>query len=292
MIKIRWAVVSLVCAAALCTGTAWAAGASSGSSLNGNAESRTYAKLDNETDKKTDNKTDSKISDNRTDPNADIRRFDFEEKQEDDGTVRTITVSASKSVKVVPDMAQFAFGVTNTDKDAAKAQKANTKAINDVISKLKKLGVDEKSITTSNYSMYPQYDYSNNKQELTGYQVRTTLTVRDQTIEDAGNIIAQCVDAGINDIDYINFLCSGYDDAYQEALAEAVKATQAKAEAMAKAAGKKLGDVITITEGYQDTSSSYTNRASGSTMMAAEDLSFMAGESEISANVTVTYEIR
>ncbi len=275
MIKIRWAVVSLVCAAALCTGTAWAAGASSGSNLNSHAQSRAYGKLDN-----------------KTDPNADIRRFDFEEKQEDNDTVRTITVSASKSVKVVPDMAQFAFGVTNTDKDAAKAQKANTKAINDVISKLKKLGVDEKSITTSNYSMYPQYDYSNNKQELTGYQVCTTLTVRDQTIEDAGNIIAQCVDAGINDIDYINFLCSGYDDAYQEALSEAVKATQTKAETMAKAAGKKLGDVITITEGYQDTSSSYTNKASGSTMMAAEDLSFMAGESEISANVTVTYEIR
>lgn len=288
MMKIRWAVVSLVCAAALCTGTAWAAGASSGSNLNSHAESRAYGKLDNETD----NKTDSKISDNKTDSNVDSRRFDFEDRQEDDDTVRTITVSASKSVKVVPDMAQFAFGVTNTDKDAAKAQKANTKAINDVISKLKKLGVDEKSITTSNYSMYPQYDYSNNKQELTGYQVRTTLTVRDQTIEDAGNIIAQCVDAGINDIDYINFLCSGYDDAYQEALGEAVKATQTKAEAMAKAAGKKLGDVITITEGYQDTSSSYTNRASGSTMMAAEDLSFMAGESEISANVTVTYEIR
>ncbi len=282
MRRIGRAALVLACAAFLCTGTAWAAGAASGSSLNFKTESRT--------DSKAEGKTDSKAG-SKTDPGADVRSFDFEDKQDD--TVRTITVSASKSVKLVPDMAQFAFGVTNTDKDAAKAQKANTKAINDIISKLKKLGVDEKSITTSNYSMYPQYDYSNNKQELTGYQVRTTLTVKDQTIGDAGTIIAQCVDAGINDIDYINFLCSGYDDAYQEALAEAVKATKTKAETMAKAAGKKLGDVINIAEGYQDISASYSNKASGSGMMAAaEDLSFMAGESEISANVTVTYEIR
>lgn len=221
------------------------------------------------------------------------RRFDMDHYDEDD-TLRTINVSASKSIKVVPDMAQFAFGVTNTDKDATKAQKANTEAVNDVIDTLKELGVNEKSITTSGYSMYPQYDYSKDKRELTGYEVRTTLTINDQTVEDAGAIITKCVEAGINDIDYINFLCTDYDDVYLEALAEATKAAYDKADVIAKASGMCIANVVSISEGYQDTSASYrSNSAMGVGLAAAkEDLSVMAGETEITANVTATYEMK
>jgi uncharacterized protein len=209
--------------------------------------------------------------------------------------MREVTVCGSGSVKVVPDMAEFVFGVTSTDKDAAWAQKKNAESIDKVIAKLEELGVDEKSITTSGYSIYPQYDYSSDKQELTGYEVRTTLTVKDQKIEAAGKIISECVEAGINDFDYINFLSSEYEEAYQEALTQAVKAARKKAEVLAAAAGMKLGDVIMMTEGYQDTSASYT-RTKGTAAMAldasAADMSLMAGESEISATVTVAYEMR
>ena len=209
--------------------------------------------------------------------------------------MREVTVCGSGSVKMVPDMAEFVFGVTSTDKDAAWAQKKNSESVDKVIAKLKELGVDEKSITTSGYSIYPQYDYSSDKQELSGYEVRTTLTVKDQKIDEAGTIISECVKAGINDFDYINFLCSDYEDAYQEALTQAVKAARKKAEVLAAAAGMKLGDVIMMTEGYQDTSASYT-RTNGTAAMAldasAADMTLMAGESEISATVTVVYEMK
>ena len=217
--------------------------------------------------------------------------YDWEEDIDD---VRTVTVSGTGSVKIVPDMAEFAFGVTSTDKDASWAQKKNSEAVDTVIAKLMELGVEENSIMTTGYSIYPQYDYSSDTRELTGYEVRTTLTVKDQKINESGTIIAECVKAGVNDFDYINFLCSDYEDAYQEALTQAVKAARKKAETMAAAADMKLGSIVTMTEGYQDTSASYT-KTSGTTAMTlndTSDMSLMAGESEISAQVTVTYGIR
>ncbi len=278
MKKIGW-IAALACAASLFAGTAYAAGTMSQTA----GENLQYAVADVST-----------VADSRPSGCTDSRRFDMDHYDENDDTLRTISVSASKSIKVVPDMAQFAFGVTNTDKDATKAQKANTKAVNDVIDTLKKFGVSEKSITTSGYSMYPQYDYSGDTRKLTGYEVRTTLTVNDQTVEDAGTIITKCVEAGINDIDYINFLCTDYDDVYLEALAEATKTAYDKADVIAKASGMRIANVVSVSEGYQDTSASYRSSSAMTANLAegTADLSVMAGETEITANVTAIYEMK
>ncbi|MBQ7534931.1 MAG: SIMPL domain-containing protein [Stomatobaculum sp.] len=211
--------------------------------------------------------------------------------------VREVTVSASGTVKLTPDKASLTFGVTTQEKTADRAQKKNSEDVDRVISVLTSRNIEEKSIRTTDYSMYPQYDYSKNgEQKLTGYTVRTSLTIQDQDISEVGKLIADCVAAGINTVDNISFLCSGYDEAYKEALTKAVKTSHEKAEVLASAAGKKLGDPVTITEGYQNTSARYAKNANV-TFDAAEEAAamgpaLMPGETDITANVTVTYEIK
>ncbi len=209
-----------------------------------------------------------------------------------------VTVSGSGTIRLAPDMASVTFGVMTQEASAEEAQNKNTEAVNHVIEVLTGLGVEEKSIRTTYYSMYPQYDWSDGEeQRITGYNVTTSMTVQDQKLEDVGEILSACVEAGINNVDNVSFFCSSYDEAYKQALEQAVAASRDKAEALAAAAGKKLGEPVVISEGWHDTSARYGQAVN---MSAAYDMeeakgggpSLQPGETEITANVTVTYEMK
>lgn len=211
-------------------------------------------------------------------------------------TGRTVTVSSSASVGVVPDKVEISFGVVTQAKTAEKAQQENSETINKVIDQLMEMGVEEKSIQTSGYNLYPDYDYSGDTRKLLGYQVSTMLTVRDQEMDDAGKIVSECVKLGINDVNNFRFYASSYDDAYEEALQKAVAAAERKAEVLAESAGCVLGKVTEIKEGWQDTSTRYakSNVAMETAAMdeAAVNMSLMPGETQITAQVTVTYMLK
>ena len=208
-----------------------------------------------------------------------------------------ITVSASSTVRLTPDKASISFGVTTQESTADEAQTKNSEAVKAVIETLTARGIEEKSIQTTGYTIYAQYAYDENDMEsISGYNVRTSLTVQDQNIADIGKLLSDCVAAGINNVDSVSFLCSAYDEAYSQAMTQAVAAAKEKAEALAKAAGKTLGDTVSVTEGWQDTSARYGKAVNlymeAATQSAdAAELSFQPGESEITANVTVTYRM-
>ena len=208
----------------------------------------------------------------------------------------TVTVSGSSSVFVTPDKAEITLSIETKDKTAAAAQKTNTEEVKKVIDKLKELGLEEKSITTSSYNIYQDYDYENDKPS--DYVVSTGLTIKDIDVADTGTVLSDCVEAGANNVQNVSYRCSTYDDEYEKALTDAVAAAKKKADALAKAAGKSVGDVSTIIEGYQDTSARYTESKNFAASAVAEEAAYdmsvdiMPGESEIRANVTVTWYLK
>lgn len=210
----------------------------------------------------------------------------------------TLTVSAESSVKVVPDKAEIVFGVTTTETDAAVAEAENSEKVDAVLAALAGLSIDESNISTSGYSMDPVYDYDQTDEEgnpkLTGYKVSTTLSVTGLEIDQAGSVITECVAAGVNDVQSVSFLASNYDEAYQQALAQAVADCRTKADIIAEASGMKVDKATNIDEGYQDLSAKYVNSGTtASYLRVASDesssRSFSAGELEITASVTIDY---
>ena len=205
----------------------------------------------------------------------------------------TVTVSGQSVVYETPDKAEVRFGVTSQDEEAAAAQQKNTEAVDKVLSSLKKLGIEEKSIRTTGYNMYQSYDYEKNQPN--GYNVTTSLTVKDLAIDMAGKVLTEAVAAGANEMYGISYSCSTYDSAYEKALTDAVAAAKKKAGVLAAAAGKTLGDVQSVVEGYQDTSAQYsktTAMAEADVMDAGASYSVMPGESEITATVSVTWYLK
>lgn len=154
---------------------------------------------------------------------------------------------------------------------------------------------------TASYGLDPIYDWNSSTQEITGYEMRTSLTVSDVPIDQAGEMISKAVEAGVNSLDSVSYFCSTYDESYQEAMAKAVEMARTKAQALAEAGGRSLGEVVSIEEYGYNPSQRYAS--GGSRNMAVEEtaaaadgamaagMGVMPGEVDVEAQVTVTFSL-
>ena len=213
-----------------------------------------------------------------------------------------IVVTGQDEVRVSPDMAQMVFEVRTQAATAQECQQKNGEDLNAAVEVLKGLGVEENSMQTSAYGMNPIYDWNSSTQEITGYEMSTSLTVSDIPIDQAGTMISQAIAAGVNSLDSVSYFCSTYDESYQEALNKAVAVAQNKAQALAEAGGRTLGEVISIEEYGYNPSQRYAggsanlvreeSGAGAANMAAAADMSVMPGEIQVEAQVTVTFSLQ
>lgn len=209
----------------------------------------------------------------------------------------TVTVNASSEVKAVPDRASFSVDVVVQGETAEDAQSAASESVDAVMAALSKLGIEDKSIQTTYTGVSPLYDWSGETQRIVGYESRTSITVSDVAVDDVTAAMEACITAGATSTSGPNYYASSYDDAYAQALAQAIEASRAKAAVMAEAAGVSLGEVVSITEGYQNTSYRYVESAAAMEMAVTADeagagaAKLAPGEVSIEAQVTVTYAL-
>jgi uncharacterized protein YggE len=219
-----------------------------------------------------------------------------------DKPVNTITVSGTGEVVVKPDIATISFGVSAENLDVAKAQSDSATKMNSIIEALKKNGVDEKDIKTTNYSIYPRYDYTKvaspmypygGKQVLAAYVVSQTVEVKIRDISKSGAILSSVGGLGVTDISGLNFSVDKIKDVQNDARDLAIKDARAQAEVLAKGLGVKLVKITSFSEGNR--SPIYygmMEKAVSAPMMDSVAPSVPAGENKITSNVTITYEIR
>lgn len=157
-----------------------------------------------------------------------------------DGADRQIRVHGSGSVKVKPDTAVIQLGVVTEGTNLTSVQNENASTISRVKSRLMAAGVEEENIQTSDYSVYPQYDYVDGKQEFRGYQVSHMLTVTVEDIEQTGAVIDAAVQSGANRVMNIEFTVSQSYYYYQKALQIALGQALATAQTIANTMNVKL----------------------------------------------------
>ena len=88
----------------------------------------------------------------------------------------TFDVEAEGKVTAIPDTAEINLGIQVNKPTVEAAQKEANEKINKITDELKKLGIEEKYIKTTNYSLYPEYDYRAG-QKIVGYNVNITLKI-------------------------------------------------------------------------------------------------------------------
>ncbi|HYF13393.1 MAG TPA: SIMPL domain-containing protein [Candidatus Paceibacterota bacterium] len=227
----------------------------------------------------------------------------------------TITVSGYGESFNVPDIATFTFSVVSEKSTVAAAQDEATKKVNEITKYLKDSGVEEKDIKTSNYSVYPQYDYQNQvcpapregvvfpcqpgRQILRGYEVRQSTTVKVRDTAKAGDLLTGVGGKGATEVSGLNFTFDDPEKGQTEARDMAIANAKEKAEVLARSLGVSLVRVVSFNEsGYPGPIPYYAKDTAlqmgmgGAANERAVAPTISTGENQVTSNVSVTYEIR
>ncbi len=213
---------------------------------------------------------------------------------------RTITISGEGRVVAIPDIATVSFSVLSEGNDPALLQKENTEQMNRAIKFIKDQGIADKDIKTTQYSLYPRYDFVEflRRSVISGYTLTQSVTVKIRDFAKVAPIVGGLPELGINQISGAQFDVE--EEKKEQLLADARnqafgKAYE-KARAMAKVNGVRIRRVVTFSESggfppiYRFADALAAKGGEGP--LPAPVPSIEPGSQEIAVQVNVTYEIR
>lgn len=209
------------------------------------------------------------------------------------------SVTAEGKATAKPDIATISFGAqTETKKTVAEAVSDGNDKMNKIIAELVSLNVDKKDILTTQYSLNPVYSYvqDTGKQNLDGYILLQSVTVKVRNLEVIGNIVQKVTAVGANQVGNIIFTIDNQDSLKAEARAQAIKKAQAKAQDMAKESGLKLGKLVNVMEGglmdpvYTNNFAYANDQMKSAPQAAIPDI--QSGQMEIKVDVTLSYKVK
>ncbi len=164
--------------------------------------------------------------------------------------IPAILVTGHGETHITPDRATIQIGVESRAITAAAAAAENATKQASVIAAIKRLGVADEQITTSNYSISPEQRYEpNHPPVITGYIVTNTVVVDIRKITAVGPVLDAALANGANVISGLSFFASNTEGARRTAIAAAVAAARADADVAARAAGGTLGGLLEINVG-------------------------------------------
>lgn len=204
----------------------------------------------------------------------------------------TFSVTGEGKVTVVPDIAITNLGVQTQGATAKQTQNDLNKKINAVSDAIKKLDIDEKDIQTTNYSIYPNYDYMDRFQKITGYNANATILVKVRDMDKINEVIDIATAQGANTIGGINFDIADRSKAEDEARQKAFQDAFKKAQQAAKIAGFQLGRVINYSENTGNPPFYPMPMIRSAITEKDAPTSIEPGSQEVTVTVTISYEIR
>ena len=164
---------------------------------------------------------------------------------------RYVTITADGSVKVVPDAVRMNATATVIAASSKEAQAQVSKTSAAVRAALLAAQIDKKDIATQSITVYPEYNYTQDKgQSLIGYRAAQSFVVTIRNAKSAGAIVDAVVAAGGDSLQ-VNGVTPFILDTTKATLSarsDAVKKAKTKATSYASLLGVKLGKVIYLTE--------------------------------------------
>lgn len=206
---------------------------------------------------------------------------------------RHVTVTGVGTISVVPDAVRFYTSVTALSDRSASALSDASKAASAVRAALRAQAIATKDIKSTNLSVYPEYNYTQDKGSvIVGYRATQSFTIVIRKAETAGKVVEAVVNAAnenvmINGI--VPFITKG-SAAMEDARAKAVADAKSRAASYAKLLGTSLGKVVYLQE---NSAPSYSFPMLGVAKAAADGSTpeIDLGEEDVSVSITVRWAL-
>ncbi len=208
-----------------------------------------------------------------------------------DTPARTVSVYGSGKVMIESNQFAINLAVTTRNADINLAVEENNLKIQEVKAALKKEGLPESAISTANYSVYQEQDYTD-KGIVTGlYRINNGVNVQFDDVTKIGKIISAAIQAGANSISSLSYSAKNTDEAVKQARLLALKQAEEKAMTLASASGRELGRIIQISE---EPNSDYPRTATTSeyAKSARSDVSVNPADSSVSVTLHAVYQLK
>lgn len=210
----------------------------------------------------------------------------------------TLYVSGTATGKVSTDLVTISVGVQSTNMTATDALISNSKIVNEIISNLIANGVKENEISTSQYTIQPNYNYSKsgNIINTVGFTVSNILTIQSPNLKNISLWIDSAVSAGANTINGVDFKVSDQllENVRNTLIEQAIVNAKQKADITAYAIGASIMGIKSIsinTDGFsplpfdeQFMQKAFTSEGSSTPIIP--------GEQEVTINVQIAYKFR
>lgn len=226
-----------------------------------------------------------------------------------------LTITGTATSDVAPDVAMFSAGVTTQAANASEALAENSRKMDAVITALKRAGIADRDIQTSNLSINPVYSDPNRDammsarmtgqpyvppppeqqlQKIIGYSVTNNVSVRQRDLKNFGRVIDTLVSAGANQVNGPSFSLDNPEPLLDKARAQAVRNARQRAQLYADAAGLKIVRILSISEGggyFQPRMEMRSYAMAGAPPPPPPPAPVQPGQLELTANVSVLYEL-
>ncbi len=225
---------------------------------------------------------------------------------------KTITVSGTGEAFAVPDVATFSFTARSEADEVSVVQEAVSEQVAGILSDLEDLGIDEKDLRTTSYNSYPRYEWieksvicsefacppSQGERTLVGYEQTQSIQVKVRDLDQVGDVLEVLGGANVDSLYGPSFEVDDTDLVMTEARTDAIENARTKAEELAASLGVRLGKVVSFSDnsggGFP---TPYAVRSDmmafdGAVMMESASPELPAGESQVSASVSITYKIK
>jgi len=209
-----------------------------------------------------------------------------------------ISATGTSTINVEPDTVSLYINIETRDSSADVAKNQNSDITSNVKQALSSIGIQSKEIQTLNYNIYPEYDWSDETQNIKGYVATNTILVKTKDFDKSGSIIDAAVDNGAL-IGSINFELSQekLNEYKTQVITLASQDAKSKAEALASGVDKNLGELVSIsTSDYDYTPYPLYVREETTGSFAANDAKEAATDItprdlEVRSTVSVNYKI-
>jgi len=204
---------------------------------------------------------------------------------------RHITVTGTGTSTVAPDAVRFLASVSTLAASNKMALFNANKSSSAIREALKANGIESKDIKSSSLTVYPEYNYSQDKgQELMGYRATQSFTIVIRKAASAGEVIDVVVNAGGDPLQITGVVPFLSKDSAAAAAARKAAVADAKSRAIsyASALGQRLGRVIYLNE---ITAPTYNFPVVGVEKAASDATQIDLGETEVTVTVNVRWAL-
>ncbi|HEX8363868.1 MAG TPA: SIMPL domain-containing protein [Allosphingosinicella sp.] len=203
-----------------------------------------------------------------------------------------LDVVATGEVTRVPDVARISSGVITQAATATEAIRLNATRMNAVRDALRRAGVADRDIQTSNLSLQPQYRYAENQPPvLTGYQAANEVSIRFREIAQTGRILDALVAQGANQISGPMLEIDRPEAALDEARTAALAVARARADLYARALGMRVRRILWVSESGM-AGPPMPRPMAVARAQAAQVANIDPGEQRLSVALTVSFELQ